>query len=552
LQANVRVQLKTIPVLPVQPYFQDSVAMLLTSGQVGLDGHVVFSNPAKGPIVTYKGEVSAGNFVAVARNGTDELVHLGSLRVTGIDLISEPLKVEIGEIALRDWGANVVLNADQTMNLASLAAPDGKAAPPSPRPPTDKTGKSASPPAPSTAPAAAPPLAIHVGALVMSNGTFNFEDRSNHPVFATSLSQFGGRISNLSFNEAERATVALEGKLGNGPITIAGQINPLARKPFIDIGFKLSDLDLSAMTPYSGRYAGYAVERGQLYLDLKYLIDARKLDAKNEVKVSQFTFGQSVESKDATGLPVRLAVSLLKDRHGVIQLDIPVSGSLDDPKFSIWGVVWTVVKNLLVKAATSPFALLGSLFGGGEELAWVEFAAGHAEVSPEARGKLDTLAKALYERPGLQLEIEGHASPTQDLEALRRLELQRKVRAQKLKATVAAGGEAAGNVTVGETEYPLYLKRAYEVEPGIAKPKGTFGTLKELPVPEMERLLLGAIVVGQDELRLLARQRAQVAREAILRAKPIKTERIFIVEPKSIAPAHKDKVRDTRVDFRLQ
>jgi uncharacterized protein involved in outer membrane biogenesis len=550
LQASAQVQLKTIPVVPVQPYFQDDVGLLLTSGHVGLDGRIGLASPARGPVVTYKGEVSASDFAAVTRDGAEELARLGKLRVSGIDLTSEPFKVNVEEIALDDYGAHVVITPQKTINLAAIVPPKpaGKA----------EAGKGASPakaatataPQPASAQAAAP--AVRVGAVVFSNGTIDLEDRSTSPAFATSLSQFGGRIAGLSFEEGERATVNLSGKLGNGPLEISGRINPFARQPFIDVVFKLADVDLSAMTPYAGKYAGYAVEKGQLYLDLKYLIDARKLDAQNDVRISQFNFGQAVESRDATKLPVRLAVSLLKDRHGVIQLHVPVSGSLDDPKFSVWGVVLTVLKNLLVKAATSPFALIGSLFGGGEELAFVEFEPGLAELSAASRSKLETLAKALYERPALRLEIEGHASPTQDLEALRRLELRRKVTAEKVKEIVAAGGDAKADATVTSAEYPKYLKLAYRADQKAAKPKNALGMLKDVPDAQMERLLLSTTTITQDDLRLLARQRGQVAREQILRAKPIATERIFLIEPKTLAPEHKDKVRDSRVDFRLQ
>jgi hypothetical protein len=550
LQANAQVQLKTLPVVPVQPYFRDSVGMLLTSGHVGANGRVTIRTAGKGTVATYKGEVSAGDFVAVSRDGTNELARVGGLRLSGIDLVTQPFAMSIGEIALTNYAANVVIEADKTLNLASVVPPDSTASQKKASKPSSSSSGAATPPVAASASAA--PLPVHIGAVVLSDGTINVEDRSTHPAFATSLSHFGGRVSGLSFDEGERATVALSGMLGNGPLEIGGKINPLAKKPFIDLTFKLADVDLSAMTPYSGKYAGYAIEKGQLYLDLKYLIDARKLNAQNNVKLSQFTFGQSIDSKDATHLPVRLAVSLLKDRHGVIQLDVPVTGSLDDPKFSVWSVVLTVVENLLVKAATSPFALIGSLFGSGEDLAWLEFEPGQSDVAIGQPAKLDTLAKALFERPGLRLEIEGHASLVRDREALRRQQLQRKVKAQKMKETVAAGSDTSTNVVVTDAEYAKYLKRAYEAEPGIAKPKNALGMLKDIPVAEMERLMLGAIVATDDDLRLLARQRAQTAREQILRSKKIETERVFLIEPKSLAAEHKDKVADSRVDFRLQ
>ncbi len=546
LQADVQLKLKTIPIVPLQPYFQDSVALLLTSGHVGAIGRVVLTSGAKGPMVNYKGEFVVGDVVAVTPGSGEELARLGELHASGIDATTLPFKLNIAEIAIGDYGAQVVINPDKTINLASLVSSSSKGATKPAAPPEKQTT------VPATKADEAPSPVVHVGAVVLRGGNIRMTDRSIHPAFNTTLGDLGGRIAGLSFEESERASVEIQGKLGNGPLEIAGRMNPLAKKPFIDLAVKVSDVDLSAMTPYAGKYAGYAVEKGQLYLDLKYLIEARRLEAKNDVKLSQFTFGQSIESKDATHLPVRLAVSLLKDRHGVIHLDLPVSGSLDDPKFSVWGVVVMVLENLLVKAATSPFALIGSLFGQGEELSWIEFEPGRADVPPAERTKVETLGKALFERPALRLEVEGHADPARDLEALRWLELQRKVKAQKVKETVAGGNEASANIAVSEAEYPKYLKLAYRADEKTVKPKNALGMVKDIPTSEMERLMLAAITVSQDDLRLLARQRAQVAREQILRARKIETERVFLVEPKTIQPDPKKMVSNSRIDFRLR
>ena len=548
LQADVQLKLKTLPIVPLQPYFQDSVAMLLTSGHVGANGRAVLTSGPKGPSVTYKGEFVIADVVAHTPDGSEELARLGELRASGIETTTLPFKLNVAEIAISDYGVQLVINPDQTINLASIVPSNGKGAGKA----TSPQAKTESASSPTTKSDETPPSAMRIGAMVLRRGNIHITDRSIHPAFDTSLSDLGGSIAGLSFEESERATVDIQGKLANGPVKISGRMNPLAKKPFIDLAIKLSDVDLSAMTPYSGKYAGYAVEKGQLYLDLKYLIDARRLDAKNDVKLSQFTFGQSVSSKDATNLPVRLAVSLLKDRHGEIHLNLPVSGSLDDPKFSVWGVVLMVVKNLLIKAATSPFALIGSLFGQGEELAWIEFEPGHAEISTAARAKVETLGKALFERPALRLEVEGHADTTRDLEALRRLELQRKVKAQKVKETVAGGGDANLAVALTAAEYPKYLKLAYRADERAAKPKNALGMVKDIPDADMERLMLATVTVTQDDLRLLARQRAQVVREQILRTRKIETQRVFLVEPKTIQPTHKEKVSDGRVDFRLQ
>ena len=141
---------------------------------------------------------------------------------------------------------------------------------------------------------------------------------------------------------------------------ITGKLNPLRDDLFVDLKISFQDIDLSPITPYSGTYLGYTVDKGKLFLDLKYLIDKKQLSSENRIFIDQFTFGKKVESDKATNLPVRLAVALLKDRKGEIHLNLPVTGRTDDPKFSIWGLVGQVLKNLLVKAATSPFALLSS------------------------------------------------------------------------------------------------------------------------------------------------------------------------------------------------
>jgi hypothetical protein len=312
-------------------------------------------------------------------------------------------------------------------------------------------------------------------------------------------------------------------------------------------------MDLSPLTPYSGRYAGYTIEKGKLTLSLKYLIVKRKLDASNNVFLDQFTFGESVESPEATKLPVRLAVALLKNRKGEISLDIPLSGSLDDPQFSLGRVIIKIIVNLLVKAATSPFALLGAIFGGGEELSYLEFNYGQEKPDGPGEAKLKTLIKALHDRPSLKLEIAGHADKDKDREALRQSLFDRKVRSQKLKDLVkkGAGAPSLDNVVVDSKEYPEYLKKAYREEK-FPKPRNIVGMLKDLPVPEMEKLMFTHLQVTDDDLRLLARRRAQSVKDYLLESKQVEPERIFLVEPKSLSPEKKENQKDSRVVFVLK
>jgi hypothetical protein len=260
-----------------------------------------------------------------------------------------------------------------------------------------------------------------------------------------------------------------------------------------------------------------------------------------------------VESPKATKLPVKLAIALLKDRKGEIKLDIPVTGSLDDPKFNVWAIILKVLLNLIAKAATSPFSLLGSLFGAGEELSYVEFDYGSTEITEQNMKKIDTLVKALHDRPSLKLDIEGHVDLEKDKDGLIQYLFNKKIRAQKLNEMVKKGQPAVpvDEVKVEPPEYEKYLKMAYKEEK-FPKPRNILGMAKDLPAPEMEKLMLTHIDIKEGDLRTLASQRAMKVKDAILKSGQVEPERIFILEPKSLAPQKKEKLKDSRVDFKLK
>jgi hypothetical protein len=286
---------------------------------------------------------------------------------------------------------------------------------------------------------------------------------------------------------------------------------------------------------------------------LKYLIVKRKLESQNSIFFDQFTFGEKVESATATKLPVKLAVALLKDRKGEIKLDLPVTGSLDDPKFSVWGVILKILMNLISKAATSPFSLLGAAFGGGEELSYIEFDYGSTVISESGTKKLNTIAKALNDRPSLKMDIEGHVDMEKDREGLKQYFFNKKLKTQKLNEIVKKGQAAVpvDEVKIEPAEYGKYLKMAYKEEK-FPKPKNVIGMAKDIPPPEMEKLMLTHIEIKEGDLRTLASQRSMKVRDAILKSRQVEPERVFVLEPKSLSPAKKDKIKDSRVDFKLK
>jgi hypothetical protein len=311
------------------------------------------------------------------------------------------------------------------------------------------------------------------------------------------------------------------------------------------------------MSPYSIKYVGYGIEKGELSFKVKYKVENRKLDAQNQIILDQLTFGEKVESPTATKLPVLLAVGLLKDRNGVIDVNLPISGSLDNPEFSIGGIILRIIINIITRAVTSPFALLGGAFGGGSgaELSYIEFDYGRSDLTQTAETKIKTLATAMNNRPALKLDISGRIDPANDREGLKQTSIERKVKAQKMKELVRQGAapKSVDDVKVDKTEYERYLKAAYGDE-SFPKPRNVIGIAKDLPVSEMESLMLKNTQASDDDLRDLANRRARAVQDRLLATGQVTADRLSIVASKPVSSEQKEKTQAklSRVDFSLR
>jgi Domain of Unknown Function (DUF748) len=347
------------------------------------------------------------------------------------------------------------------------------------------------------------------------------------------------------------ATIELRGKAaGTALLDIKGQINPTAKPLALDIRARATDLELAPFSPYAGKYAGYAIERGKLSVDVSYKIDAAgNLDAKNQVTLNQLTFGDKIESASATKLPVLLAVALLKDRNGVIDINLPVSGSLNNPQFSVFGIVLKVIGNLLVKAFTSPFALLAG-GGGGDDLSLVGFNAGTANVTEEGRGTLSKVAKALSEKPGLKMTVTGAADPASEREAYVQTLLEQRLLAERKRELVRAGAAPEAPVVMATEDRARVLKEIYKQTDIPNKPRNAIGMARDVPGPEMEALLKTRIVVSAEAMRELALQRGLAVRDALI-AQGLPSERLFLAAPKLRASGEDDATWSPRVQLAL-
>jgi hypothetical protein len=386
-----------------------------------------------------------------------------------------------------------------------------------------------------------------------------------------------GTIAGLSSEQLQHADLDLHAMVdGVGPVAITGNINPFSGTQTNNIKIAVHDVDLTPTSPYAGKFAGYQIAEGKLNLDLVYEIVGKKIDSKNVITLDQFNFGDKVESKDATHLPVRLAIALLKDREGKIVLDVPIQGDLNDPKFRIGKVVVRVIENILVKVATSPFSLLGAVFGGGgEELGQQDFALGSAELTAADRTKLDSLLKGLYARPALNLEIIGSVDADGDREGLQRTALDQQIRTRlwikfrkaeqatnsvdaivltpevrekwvkRLYAEAIANGKITPQLIAANSNLIAYAaqvlprkaisdKGAAKLESGMkAQAKSTTTNAvyqtKLVPPPDPnEAVLLVTIPVSEGDLETLAASRAKAVQAYLLASGKVTAARLFL------------------------
>lgn len=447
------------------------------------------------------------------REAAEDLLSWQSLQLEDLHLTmapAEPLRLQVREAVLDDAYARLIVSEQGRFNLRDLG--------PAPSSPTAASVPSAAASAASAAePAAAgvAPVAWAVGGVRVNRGLVDFNDRFVKPHYSARLSDLQGSLGSFASDSAAMAPLALRGTIaGTGQLSIEGLLRP-GSPPAMDLQAQATDIELAPMSAYAARYAGYAIERGKLSARVRYQVEpGGLLTASNQLILNQLTFGERVESPDATALPVRFAVALLKDKQGVIDINLPVSGSLNDPEFSVGGLVWKLLLNLVGKALTSPFALLG---GGGEgEQLQVTFAPGRAELTDAT--SVDTLARRLADRPGVQLTLTGWADAETEIPALRELHLEARLQAENAASPAQA------------------LERLYAATPLINKPRNALGGVRSLPPAQMRGLLMAADPVDDEALRQLALARAVAVRDALL-ARGLPNARVFLAAPKLCAGA---------------
>jgi hypothetical protein len=554
--ANLNLKLDGIELAAFQPYIAQYTSMTLLAGRLGGDTKLRYG--AQKPVLQFSGNLSVANLHTVDNALHQDFINWDRLDIQGLNFQHDPDRLDIDLVTARKPYARVIIEPDESINVkrvlagpgATVVVPSGNAGPPvaataapAPAPPLPRRGRKSVPAAAATAPAPAPAgppsMPMSIKKIVLQSGQANFADLSVSPNFATGIQQLEGTVLGLSSKENSRAKVDIHGSVDAfAPVSITGEVNVLGATLYTDLSMSFRNIELSTFNPYSGKFAGYNISKGKLTTELHYKVDGRKLDAQHHIIVEQLEFGEKTESKDAVSLPVKLAVALLKDRDGVIDLNLPITGSLDDPKFKLAPIIWKVFVNILEKAVTAPFALLGSLFGGGPDLQFVDFQPGAAELDPVAVEKAQSIVKALDARPQLKIEIPiafvGALDRPSLVEAKFQAQLQEAqapTTARKKSSATAAGFDqldAAAQLDVltklyvknlgGEPKFPDSVD-AIKTKPEKTAAKNAFLTQE----------LHQHIAVSDADLTALGQQRAMNLQQALLTGTQINPERVFLV-----------------------
>ncbi|MGQ0694506.1 MAG: DUF748 domain-containing protein [Nitrospiraceae bacterium] len=546
--ADLDLDVSKIALAPFQPYIDPIAQLTLHSGAADLKGRASYrATDTTKPRLRFKGRVGVTELLTQDKLLNKDFLKWNELAVNGLELDVEPTRVKISEIVTRKPYLRFIIGPDRSTNIQAILIrqDSAQATAENPPPPTEPVKKQS----------AAEAVPVQIGAIRIIDGSTHFADFSLRPVIDTGIFGLNGTIKGLSSKELTKGDVSVEGTVDKyAPVLIKGQINPLTSDAFTDVAMSVKNVELTTVSPYSTKFAGYPIIKGKISLDLQYKLSQKVLEAENKVVINQLTLGEKVDSSDATSLPVKLAIALLQDRNGVIDIDLPVRGDLNNPDFHYGQLVWHVLGNLITKAVTAPFNLIAGLVGGsGEELNTVAFPVGSSELAAASEANLNSIAKALADRPGLNLEITGAGAPGADGPALAEAKLREELlllKRQSAETTGKPGPEGADVAGFTESEETSLVETLYTKKFGALpsppvptdSPPSTAEKPRTVPVAELKARLLNDIKVDEGQIRLLAQDRAKRIQDFVVTQGGIAPERVFLLDTVIDASASGDSV----------
>ena len=589
LAADVDIAMEGFDLRDVQPYAAASTDLTIKGGTLAMKGKFAMTPPqSPAADMSFAGDVTVQGFKSIDNALEQDFFNFDRLELTKLRYDMGPDAMSIDRIRVVKPFNRVIISSNQVLNVAAVFDPQGTAAELQQRQAAEAAAaaeasrrktraevraekKAAEAAADARAKAPPPPapelketgMPIRIRELRLENGQMDFADFSIKPDFAANITELNGQVTGMSSDPQSHARVDFKGKVGEfSPVTIAGDVQPFAYDRFTDIGMKFENISLPLFNPYSGKFAGYNIAKGKLTTDLHYTIENRKLDARHHIRIDQLEWGEATAEKSEASLPVKFATSLLKDADGVIDLDIPVTGTLDDPKFRIGPIVWQIIKNILTKAVTAPFKALGALFKGAEEAQFVDFAPGQAVLDTPTAERLAGLAKTLAPKSDIRLSVPIGALAELDLASL--TDQRYAVELQAAMEKVLRGKKASNDKPLPafdtlEPDRKIEVLTALaqqvtgappQIPPPPAAPDGTSrkdakALAETAAIEYLQKEAHARLAPGAAELERLGQQRAEAIQKALLTDTGLDPQRVFLAKDGKVTP------QDGKVRFEL-
>lgn len=502
----------------INPYLNESAFVKITDGKLSLSGKAEYEKSSKKPDLSVKGKLAVNSFFIDGTLENATLFSLNKLDVKSFTYEMAPERLYVDEVDVDAFYVDAKIDENKTLNFAQVLKKKD----------TNTTKKSEQ---------KKEPLDVKIAKVNVSNGSAKFADFSIPIKFQTHIHDLNGVVYVISSKPGETSYVNILGEVDKyGSTTLIGSIDASNPKLYTDLDFNFKNLELSAMSGYSATFAGYKIDSGKLYLDLGYDIINSQINGANSVMINKIVLGDEIEDENVTHLPLGFVIGLLEDNERIIDLNLPVEGNVDDPDFKYGTVVWKVFSNLVTKAVTAPFALLGSMMGiDGDELSYIEFEDGKSDITPSQREKLDNIAKMMDKRPKINIEIGSVYDTASDLVALK---------TNKLIAIVV---EKSGLKNIKDQQNALTIDLLEDVYEELRDDEGLDQLKTKLQkeyekedeferIYQKELLALDIAIqnVSEEELHKLAQQRAVNIANYLMEDKQIQAQRLIKSDVKKI------------------
>ena len=558
---TAKVSVEQLDLSQFQPYLAPYVNIMLQSGTLSTQGEL--NANAQGKAI-YQGQAGIDDLLIKDNTLNETLTKWRTMSINSLTFDKQANSLNIDHLAFDALFGKMIIAKDRSTNIGDLNVDSTNVDSPnvdnansvstettpasSTQASKDKANLNKTETKASTVPAASPgnaaDFALNINKISFTNSSAYFADNSLTPNFASGIEQLEGEITKLSSTPGTKASVDIKGKIDKyAPVSLKGDINPLLKNPYLNLDLQFKSVELTSINPYSGTYAGYYIDKGQLSLALNYELDNNQLKGSNHLVIDQLKLGKPSDSSLATSLPITLAIALLQDRHGVIDLGLEVQGDVDSPSFSIASIVFNAIANVITKAVTAPFSLLAGLIGSDDELDQVDFQAGVALISTDEQDKLSKLAKALDERPKLTLSVEGSVEAVTDSKMLGELQIQ----AQAAKLANMTPEQLPQDLTA--STYPIegplsdalmsLYRSNLSADPNEIKDKILADNAdKQLTENDINsrwhiaiyNLLVNSQDISEDQLGTLAQTRAKNVKAYLVENLKVPPEKVFLLD----------------------